>query len=368
MERWGHATVALLLLTLVPTARAQDCGCEQLRCIEGLIEQKTALAAGYDALATKWGRLIKVEGEPVSNVNFNGINDAQQRAEFYRNMLKLHDVFNRQEDDMASKVGPPTGCDFKPGLAADTDNYATCKVNDTALRNAQAQSPCRQIGHLLARHEHLHRDRCLVRQKNPAGRWTYTVTGADGTTASRSFPAVMLTPAGRAREEAEAYRMEIAELTKLAKKIEAKCAIAFTGVSIACRMPGAAMGQDISGKVCGDPVAGTWTINTISWSRPGGRNVDSPWESDCVAKGSAEEARRAQIYRNSSAGRGGGWMCVYEDGPQPAIIIRSFYPPPCNPSGEQTPVRVRAVRTECEAPWPPKKPSSPPREPRVPVS
>ncbi|HZH44825.1 MAG TPA: hypothetical protein VEY50_12155 [Lysobacter sp.] len=369
MERWTRAVGALALLVLAPLARAAECGCEQLRCIEGLIEQKTALAAGYDALATKWGRFIKVEGQPADIVNFNEVTDPARRAQFYRDMLKLHEVFNREEDAMAGKVGPPTGCDFTPGLAAETDNYATCKVNDAALRNAQAQAPCRQIGELLARHEHMHRDRCLARQQDRAGRWTYSVEGAGGQTASRSFPALMLTPAGRAREEAAAYRMEIAALKQLAAKIEPKCAIAFTGATIACKMPGVTMGQDISGKVCGDPTTGTWTINTVSWARPGGRNVDPPWESDCVAKGSAEEARQAAIYRNANSSRGGGWMCVYEDGPQPTVIIRSFYPPPCSPSGEQAPVRVRAVRTECDAPWPPKRPAPPPpREPRPPVS
>lgn len=369
MHRRRSAAAALLLLAPPVLARAQDCGCEQLRCIEGLIEQKSALAAGYDALASKWGHFIKVEGQPADAVNFNEVIDPDRRAQFYRDMLKLHEVFNREEDAMAGKVGPPTGCDFSAGLSAETDNYATCQVNATALRNAQAQAPCRQIGELLARHEHMHRDRCLVRRKDPAGRWTYTVEGAGGQTVSRSFPAVMLTPAGRAREEAAAYRMEIAALDQLRRRIEPKCAIAFTGVTIACRMPGAAMGQDIAGKVCGDPVGGTWIINTVSWSRPGMRNVDPPWDSDCVAKGSAEEARRAAIYRNASAGRGGGWMCVYEDGPQPAVIIRSFYPPPCSPSGEQAPVRVRAVRTECDAPWPPKAPAPPPsRPPRPPVS
>lgn len=366
MERGVRAAGALVLLLFAGATSAKDCGCEHLRCIEGLIEQKTAMAAGYDALAIKWDRLLKVEGAPADQVDFKSVKDPVRRAKFYRDMLYLLGVFARQEDEMASKVGPPTGCDFSPGLSADTNTFDTCKVGDS-LAAAMAQAPCRQIGELMARHEGLHHDRCLVRKQ--AGSWVYSVTGADGRIeAARSFPALMQTPAGHAREEAAAYRMEIGELKSLAAKIEKKCAIAFTGVTIACRMPGVAMGQDISGKVCGNPVSSTWTINTISWARPGGSNVDPPWDSDCVAKGSDEERRREAIYRNAGAGGGGGWMCVYEDGDEPTVIIRSFYPPPCSPAGEQKPVRVRAVRTECDAPWPPKQPPVRPRDPRVPVS
>jgi hypothetical protein len=110
------------------------------------------------------------------------------------------------------------------------------------------------------------------------------------------------------------------------------------------------MGQDISGSVCGDPVSSTWTVNTVSWTRPGQRNVDEPWDNDCVAKGSAEEKRRLSIYQGAASGRGGGWMCVYEGGEDPHVTIRSFYPPPCSPAGEQKPVRVPVKRMQCDQP------------------
>lgn len=359
-----------LLCALSPTfADAADCDCEQLRCLRGLIEQKTALAAGYDELAAKWSKLIKVDGVGVDEVDFTGVTGEADRAQFYRNMLTLHGVFAKQEDAMAAKVGPARDCGFSDGLSAETDTYETCKVDAPSLQRAQAESPCREIGELLGRHEDLHRRQCLIR-RDAGTFWPYRVEGANGARAERYLPPRMQTPAGRAREEAAAYRMEVAALQKLVDRIEPKCAISFSGVTISCKMPGAEMGQDISGEVCGDPVTGTWTIRTVSWARPyGGRNVDPPWQSDCVAKGSAEERRREAIYRNSNRGGGGGWMCVYEEGESPAVIIRSFYPPPCSPSGEQKPVRVPARRSECGKPAPtvPGRDREP-VEPRVPVS
>lgn len=269
---------------------------------------------------------------------------------------------------MASQVGPPAGCSFSPGLSAETDTYETCKVDAASVSRAKAEAPCKQIGDLLAQHEDLHRRQCLVR-RNDSGVgdfWRYTATGAAGAHIDKYFPPLMQTPAGRAREEAAAYRKEVAALEPLLRRAEAKCQYSFKDVTISCKilMGGIQMveiGQDISGKVCGDPVETLWSINTVSWSRAPGlnRNVDPPWDNDCVAKGSDVERRRAAAYR---AGPGGGWMCVYEGGDTPTIIIRNFRLPQCNPSGEQT-VRVNAERSECDAP----PPTEPTPDPALPV-
>ena len=368
-SRLRIAWIALLLAMALAPARAQeDCvQCKHVDCLKGLMKQKTALANGYDALSRKWDRLVLVEGAPADVANFNAITDTNQRAEFYRSLLDKHRIFAQQEDEMASQVGPPAGCGFTPGLSAETDTYETCKIDEASLSRAKSKAPCQQIGDLLARHEGLHRKQCLARKdgRGVGDFWRYTATGRNGANIEKYFPPLMQTPAGRAREEAVAYRMEIAALKKLLEQAKKKCEYSFKDVTISCKLQGAEMGQDIAGRVCGDPVAGTWTIRTVSWARIPHvglqRNVDPPWDNDCVAKGSAEERRREAIY---SGGPGGGWMCVFEDGDRPKVIIRNFRLPQCSPNIEQT-ITVEAERSECET-----EPQAPETlsDPDVPVS
>jgi len=367
------ACLAMLLLAaaMAPARAAEDCvQCKHVDCLKGLIRQKTALAAGYDALAAKWAPLVKVDGKPADVVNFNSVKDPVQRATFYREMLRLLDVFQKQEDEMASDVGPPAGCGFKPGVSAETDTFATCIIDPPKLGAAKAQAPCRQIAELIERHEGMHHTQCLVRRdaRNVGSYWAYSVEGRNGDDgAVKYFPPLMQSPAAHAREEAAAYRMEVEALKPLVERAEKKCGIAFQGVTISCNLPGGmVMGQDIAGKVCGNPVTDSWTINTVSWSKgPGGRrNVDPPWTSDCAEAGSAKAAHYARVLANAPAG-GGGWTCVYTDGETPTVTIRNFRPKMCNPSSEQT-ITVPARRVDCDNP--PNPPSEPPPEPRIPVS
>lgn len=372
MRQRSMATLAALLVlacgwAISPPARAstEDCiQCKHVDCIKGLIKQKQAMAAGYDALAHTWDPLVKVEGAPADVVNFETIVDPAERTSFYRDLLDNLDTIARQENELASQVGLAAGCGAFAAEAA-TNTYATCTVDEKSVERSQAQAPCRQIGELLAKHENLHRDRCIARKRTPGSHMWQPVDHP------YSRPAIMQTPAGHAREEAAAYRMEIAALEKLRPKAQAKCELSFTGVTTSCTVPipragTMEMGQDISGKVCGDPLTATWTINTVSWVRAPyiglQRNVDPPWRSDCVAKGSPDEARRAQIL---STGPAAGWMCVYDDSTPPKIIIRSFRLKQCVPQTEQTFIKT-ATRSECED----SKPGPPPPQPTtdVPVS
>ncbi|MEO6365807.1 MAG: hypothetical protein ABIO38_07165 [Luteimonas sp.] len=335
--------------------------CKHVDCIKGLIKQKNALAQGYDALARKWDPLVLVDGAPVATVNFNSIIDATQRNAFYNELLRNHAKFARQEDAMANGIGPPAGCDVQAATSAETDAYETCRIDAASLSRAKAAMPCDQIGDILSRHEDLHRTQCLVRQRDAhvGDYWLYTAIGANGARAEKRFPPLMQTPAGRAREEAAAYRAELAELEPLRELAQKKCELTIKDVKItACSMYGMEAGQDISGKVCGDPVKALWNINTVSWSRvPGGglsRNIDPPWQNDCVAKDSDEERRRVAVKR-----RGGGWMCVYEEGDTPKIYIRNFRLPQCGTPREET-VRAPVERGECGVPAPPAPTPRPP--------
>jgi hypothetical protein len=369
--RLACLAVLLFATAVAPARAAEDCiQCKHVDCLKGLIRQKTALADGYDALAAKWSPLVKVDGKPADVVNFNSIVHPVQRDAFYREMLRLLRTFGTQEDDMASAVGPPSGCGFTPGLGAETDTFEKCSIDSGKLRAAQAQAPCRQIAELIARHEDLHRTQCLLRKNDPrAGQlWPYRVEGRGGEAGVvRYFPPLMQTPAAHAREEASAYRMEVAALRPLLEKAEKRCGIAFEGVTISCHLPGGfVMGQDISGRVCGNPVTESWTIHTVSWSKgPGGRrNVDPPWKSDCAEAGSEKAAHYARVLANAPA-NAGGWTCVYTGGEHPTVTIRDFPPAICNPSGEQT-VTVPARKVDCteEAEAAPEPPPSPP----IPVS
>ena len=341
------AACAIACMAGMPAhASTEDCiQCKHVDCIKGLIKQKTAMAAGYDALAKKWDPLVKVEGAPSDTVNFNTITDSADRTEFYRDMLDKFRAFAEQENDLASQVGQPAGCGAF-ATEASTDTFLTCKVDSKLLARAREQAPCRQIGELMAKHEALHRDRCLARKRTRGNHmWKPEIFPF-------FVPGIMQTPAAHAREEAAAYRMEIAALKALLPKAEAKCEISFTGVTTSCKIPSPAgtteMGQDIEGKACGDPTTASWTMHTVSWVRAPyiglRRNNDPPWQSDCVPKGSRIEADRARLF---SRGPGAGWMCVYDDSTTPpTIIIRNFRLKPCNPNGEQTFVRP-ATRREC---------------------
>jgi hypothetical protein len=332
-------------------------------CIKGNIRRKKALADGYDALAAKWGKIWTRDGAPLMEVDLR-LNVGQAATnETYGWLMRNHATFLEDEETLSDSVGPAEGCTYAEGLEAHT-NIETCEIGGLAA--AMDAAPCRQLGDLLARHEGMHQQECEARKRKgapvPLGD---PVTG----TIVRKMVPVQLTPAGKARSEARAYRMEVAALEKLLPKAKAKCELSFKGVTTSCRIPSPAgvteMGQDIAGRVCGDPVTSAWTINTVSWVRAPyiglRRNVDPPWQSDCVAKGSAEEARRERIL---TAGPGAGWMCVYDDSTPPKIIIRNFRLRQCSPRTEQT-FTIEPERGECDGSKPPPQP---PQDSDVPVS
>jgi hypothetical protein len=338
-----------------------DClQCKHADCIKGLIHQKQQMASGYDALAHKWDRLLKIDGAAADTINFNTIPDIDERAMFYRGLLKDFKAIAMEERDLASRVGPAAGCGpFEAEVS--TDTYASCEINARSLQDAIDNAPCRQIGELMKRHETLHHDRCVARKRTGGHMWQ-----PNGL--PKPMPAVMQTPSGHAREEAEAYRMEIGVLQTLLPRAQAKCEYAFTGVTTRCRIPSSEgaveMGQDIEGKVCGDPVTGTWTIHSSTWAHGPGLDLrydDHTWQDDCEARGSPGETLEARV---RASGPGGGWMCVYDDSDPPKVIIRNFRLRSCSGPQEQDVVRP-IVRRECgddsQAP-------SPPPQSDVPVS
>lgn len=144
-----------------------------------------------------------------------------------------------------------------------------------------------------------------------------------------------------------------------------KCAdknISFQGVTIDCtiRTPQCTIrtGQRLSGSVCGDPVGGTWKITPQYFAEgcrmpPGNPRYDKPFDNDCVAQGSDEEKRRANIYKSARGAGAGGWMCVYSDEPKPKVTIRSFRMSMCAGDAEQSvTVDAKVSDESCEEPSP----------------
>lgn len=279
--------VSCLAFLAMHAAFGADCGCEDRACIKDLIQQKLAIAAGYDRLAAEWAPAVRVDGQNVDVVNFNQIADPAQRAAFYRKVLGLRNEFRVSENTMAAGVGPAPACGFGAGLEeVATDDFSTCIIDADTLSRAQAQAEtiCTPIADLIGRHEGMHRDRCQVRSKDPlAGSWAYSVDGD-----TKIFPALMLTPAGHAREEAEAYRMEAQALQRIANKLQASCGT-WSGTITGQRLENRNLEKVTNGQCCGGrPVVVTQTedykwIGYEAWTLTGD-------ESPTVADAHAYEA------------------------------------------------------------------------------
>jgi hypothetical protein len=353
--------VALLLAAPSPVRAQKDCiACEQVKCLKNTLKQKVQLRDIYLGIADEFDPKGGPGWKPANITQFDKIPDAPTRNQRYRDTISLLEQYNQMEAERTGSVPAPEGCSVG-ATEVSTDSMMTCAIDTAQLAAAKAGANCKQLGELIEQHERSHAKACMARK---AGNfWEYTVQVAGGETKSLWLPPQILTPAGKAREEAAGYGIEIAALETMVKDAERKCKTSFKGVKTSCTIPTpvgpVTMGQEISGESCGNPVAAQWTIHTVNVASGPGvigthRNADKPWYNDCVAKGSAEESRRAGIL-NGGAGLGRGWMCVYDEGDgqrEPTITIRSFRLPQCSPSSEQA-ITVTAERSECDEDTPP---------------
>lgn len=362
---------ALMLLLAAPRpAPASDETCVQCKhvdCLRGTIKRKRAMASGYDALARRFGIGWTRDGVPRMEIDWSTYTDPVRLARDYLEVKEQHKALNQAEEELSERVGSAAGCDVGSIKEAYTD-IETCTIQ--GLPGAMAESPCKRLGELLAAHEGIHQASCEVR----AGNTVKLVEPATGRYL-RDMPSRYLTPAGRATEEARAYRMEADALEAELKKAQEKCETSFNGANIDCTIP-TPMGDvilrdEISARACGNPVTANWVVDitrvSIAPMIGTQRKQDPPFDNDCVLKGSPEETRRAALYANSTGGK--GWMCVYDPGDgtgKPTITIRNFRLPQCKAPSEQA-VTVPAVRAECKEQAPPQQ-SEPPAQPERPVS
>ncbi len=370
---------AALSMLIAFSAHAQEsCSqCKFARCLKGQIERKKVLAANYDTLATKWDKLVLQDGNAVAVIDLSAIVDAAERNAFMRDLLKKINLYHNQADEMNEQVPPAADCSNSGPEGVGTNPF-TC-ITDQAIAAAKTAAECKEIGELLDKHETVHRESCIQRrqtciQRGQSGFWKYFPV--DGTESfATSYPSLIQTPAGNAREEAAAYRLEITSLQKLYDKAIKGCKLSYTGVTLTCniRMPGIDLierGTNISATTCGDPVTTLWNMTTDSWRKAPRYSVshDKPWQSDCVEKGSPEEQYRLQVKKN--APNGGGWMCIYDKGPPERITIRNFPGKFCSPNTEQVfTVDLKRSSESCEAkpPTRPVKPTPAPTTPTPPI-
>lgn len=335
-------------------ARASDEDCVQCKhvdCLRNTIKRKEAMATGYDALAQRFGVGWRdARGNARMEVDFSAYADDLARAGAYDELRRQQASLATAEEALSDSVGAAGGCPDATVSEAWT-NAETCEMRN--VDKAMADAPCKQIGELIASHEGIHQAACEARAGSKKVRLIDLVTRSY----VRDFPSRMVTPAGRATEEARAYRMEAAALKPLLKKAEAKCKTSFKGVKTSCVIPtpvgAVSMGQKLAGEACGAPDSATWTIHSTGWTQAPGvgyrESNDPPWQTDCLLKGSAEETRRAGIL-NGAIANARGWMCIYDPGDErrkPTITIRNFRMPQCTPSGEQA-ITVEAERGECD--------------------
>ncbi|MFO1464299.1 MAG: hypothetical protein U1F66_11030 [bacterium] len=199
-------TALLSLQSFAVDALAQKETCKQCKfagCVKSAIKQKEAMRDGYSELATKWEKFwVNTDKErraPLDQINL------QKLYPMFRitTMTLLNSEFTalrKDEEDLAVRIGPPAGCGYSPteSLEIETDSVQ-CSIDMLKARKAEEAAPCKELYDIAFRHEALHMQKCQQRKGNKA------------------LPTVMLTPAGKAREEAAAYGQEIAELKKLLK-------------------------------------------------------------------------------------------------------------------------------------------------------
>lgn len=196
---------ALFALPAPGAAQKPSCkDCEWKKCLEGAVQQKKALQAEYNALAKKWEKFwTDTNGgrKPIYVLDLTKLNEAARRKALAE-LKNQFQAFEKDEERATSKVGPPAGCGLGgQSIEMETDSVQ-CSIDMVKARQAEQAIPCKEMYEIAFRHEAYHLEQCQVRKGN------------------NKVPTKLLTPAGKAREEAAAYAREIAELEALLDSLE----------------------------------------------------------------------------------------------------------------------------------------------------
>lgn len=217
------AGLALLSATQAHAKKDSCAHCKYARCLGDVIKQKQELIEVYRGLYQFWiNRSTDDHGVPLL-VQDLGDRAEPERSQIYRATLKQLDQYGEMEDERTKYVARPESCGFPADedLVVKTDSFETCVTDEAQLEAAKQAVPCQELADLIAKHEDIHRQACLKRKSAPY--WRYVVEGADGSRGEKYLPKYLVTPAGKAQEEIDAYSMEVDALQAILSKIAGKC-------------------------------------------------------------------------------------------------------------------------------------------------
>jgi len=181
--------------------------CDYVPCIRESIEQKKKLKEVYGRLANEFGKFYfqtnaKGEREPVDTIN-----GGTAGLEGFEYLLKVHASYTAKENEWTSSIEAPPSCHYDGSLNLQLATHAfNCQLDVPAATALESAVPCHELYDLAMEHEQIHINACLSRKDKGKPRGD-----------------LLITPAGKAKEEMAAYDMEITKLTDLLHAAEAKC-------------------------------------------------------------------------------------------------------------------------------------------------
>jgi hypothetical protein len=178
--------------------------CKHYRCLESLAAQREAIIAAYESISGSPAITVNDDsGKAVDQINTDTMpkSEVQPRLGEIRSKMMVYEqaVDRTMSRVPASECGPPVA----ETVAAET-NPVTCVIDGAKLSSAMAAMPCKQLADMIHAHEVAHQRACIARKH------------AQG----QVLPYIWLTPAGVAKEEADAYRAELALIQKMLDQLK----------------------------------------------------------------------------------------------------------------------------------------------------
>lgn len=244
LYRWLLLLLGLVLSAPAVWADQDSCDeCKYLRCLKNTVAHKNRLIAVYQGIFNFWkGRTTDASGNELMVIDKSTFPNSNWLQIVSTNAAQMQQ-YATMEKSRTEAIPGPESCGYSGDEISANTATLTCEIK--GLVEASAAQPCRELAELIAQHEGMHQQRCEARRQ--------------------ANPQKLLTPAGKAQEEIDAYRLEIGQLQKIIDKLEKKCRkVSFKDVRIDCTIgtPQCKVrtGQVLSGTVCGDPTSATWTI------------------------------------------------------------------------------------------------------------
>lgn len=280
-------------------------------CVFSALKRARALRDGYRALAESYRGMLKDLGDGKASptwVDPNLLSEQQMKR-----LGAFNKTFGEEEMKMAQRA-PASDCGFPADkvIVLETDSWTGNLPSTQDQNTLKPLFPFEELYDAVMLHEAHHSGRFFEHNNGPN-------KPAGGLPRAR-------TPYGRALEEAKGYEIEIKELEPLEKQ----CKVSFEGVKLNMRTgtpPNELVITNvISGFVCGNPLAGNWTITVHTIQSAGGTVIseqeDPPWDTDCVEPGSAVAKHYENVMLNSSQSYL-GWYCLYAPGKPPKVTLRT---------------------------------------------